>query len=619
MKVHCEPTNIPSAEEIDVLEIMTKYAHERDRRIRSEAQDQYVSPEGKFSEISEGDMHMPLQERDPVNEDLDVMVLGGGFGGVLMGYYLREAGMGDFRMIDHAGDFGGCWYWNRYPGVECDNVSYVYLPLLEEMGFMPSKKFSPGFEIRQYIQSIARKAGLYDTALLHTKVTEMRWDEELGRWRVSTNRGDELRPRFIVLSHSPANKPKLPDIPGLDEFKGKIFHSSRWDYDYTGGSQEHPRLDKLKDKRVAVLGTGASSVQIVPYLGEYAKHVYVIQRTPSSVDARDNRDTDPEWANLLKPGWHQEMLINFQRGLWTGLERDEPDLICDIWTEINRNIRHEREQAGWPELGLEDLLDLREEHDHRTMERMRRRVDEIVADKETAERLKPYYRFLCKRPCSNDNFYPAFNKPSVDLIDVSNTRGLEQITPEGFMHQGKEYKVDCLILASGYEQTSSLRKRWSFGVVEGRGGKSLFDHWEDGYKTLHGMSTHGFPNMFFIGFVQGGVHASTTETFRRQAEHIAYIISTARRRGLEAMELSKQAEDDWVAHHRTTELDVETFARACTPGYYNSEGGDVFRYFLGDSYGPGPYAFWEKLAEWRKGDCLDGYSFGHGAQAQAIG
>lgn len=608
MKMHCEPTDIPAIDEIDVEAMLAKYAYERDRRTRSEAQEQYVAPVGKFAEISDADMHIPRTERAPVSEDLDVMVLGGGFGGVLMGYYLQQAGMTNFRVVDHAGDFGGCWYWNRYPGVECDNVSYVYLPLLEEMGFMPSKKFSPGYEIREYIQSIARKSGLYENALLHTRVTEMRWDESLDRWRVSTDRGDELRPRFIVMSHSPANMPKLPNIPGLNAFKGKIFHSSRWDYDYTGGDQKSPNLSKLHDKRVAVLGTGASAVQIVPYLGEYAKHVYVIQRTPSSVDARDNRETDEAWFKSLKPGWHQDMMVNFQNGLWNGLAPDEPDLICDIWTELNRNIQSQRKAAGWPELDMAQLLALRDEHDHRTMERMRRRVEEIVEDKDVAEKLKPFYRFLCKRPCSNDNYYPAFNRPTVDLIDVSNTRGVERLTENGFVHEGKEYEVDCIILASGYEQTSALRKRWSFQVAEGRDGKSLFDQWADGYKTLHGMSTHGFPNKFFIGFVQGGVHASTTETFRRQAEHIAYMISTAQERGIKVMELTKEGEDNWLKHHRSTELDVETFARACTPGYYNSEGGEEFRYFLGDSYGPGPYAFWDKLAQWRADGQLEGFN-----------
>jgi len=608
MKIPCEPTNIPPIDEIDVPAILEKYAQERDRRLRTEGQDQYLEPAGQFADICDDDPHRPRIEREPISEDLDAAVLGGGFGGVLTGYHLNEAGVRDFRVIDHAGDFGGCWYWNRYPGVECDNVSYVYLPLLEEMGFVPSKKFSPGYEICEYIQSIARRARLYEKALMHTQVTDMHWDDTIKRWRLSTNRGDELRARFVVMCMGPLNKPKLPGIPGLDKFSGKIFHSSRWDYDYTGGSQKDPVLDRLGNERIAVVGTGASAVQIVPYLGNYVKQLYVVQRTPSQVDARDNRDTDPEWAKTLKPGWHQEMMVNFQHGLWTGLDRDEPDLICDIWTELNRNIRHQREQEGWPELTIEELLALRDEHDHRTMERMRRRVDEIVEDRETAEKLKPYYRFLCKRPCSNDAYYPTFNKPHVKLLDVSETRGIEALTEKGFMHEGTEYEVDCIILASGYEQTSDLKKRWTLERIEGREGLSIYDHWADGYKTMHGMSTHGFPNQFYLGFIQGGVHASTTETWNRQAHHIAYMIQQALDRDIQVMELSEEAQEKWLKHHRETEIDVETFSRACTPGYYNNEGGEVFRYFLGDSYGPGPYAFWDLLEKWRADGKLEGFN-----------
>ncbi|TGD74880.1 NAD(P)/FAD-dependent oxidoreductase [Mangrovimicrobium sediminis] len=608
MSAQCEPTDIPPIGEIDVPAILEKYAQERERRLRPEGQGQYREPAGAFADICEADPHTPVTPRDSLSEDIDVAVLGGGFAGVLAGYHLRKAGVSTFRTIDHAGDFGGCWYWNRYPGVECDNVSYVYFPLLEEMGYMPSKKFAPGYEIREYIQSIARKYGLYDSALFHTQVTALRWDESIARWRLSTNRGDEIRARFVVMGVGPLNKPKLPNIPGLDKFRGKIFHSSRWDYDYSGGSQEQPHLDRLADQRIAVVGTGASAVQIVPYLGRYASQLYVIQRTPSSVDARDNTETDPDWAASLEPGWHQRMLRNFQAGLWHGLARDEPDQICDIWTEINRNIRHEREQAGWPELSVEDLLQLRSDHDHRTMERLRRRVDSIVEDRDTAERLKPYYRFLCKRPCSNDFYYPTFNRPNVELLDVSATRGIEALTENGFIHEGREYPVDCIILASGYEQTSELKKRWAFEAVEGSDGQSIYDYWQNGYQTLHGMSSHGFPNQFYIGFIQGAVHASTTETWNRQAEHIAYLISQGLARGATRMEPTTQAQAGWVKHLHDTEIDVETFQRQCTPGYYNNEGGEEFRYFLGEAYGPGPYAFWDMLEAWRADGQLDGFS-----------
>lgn len=609
MSLPCQPTDLPSIEEIDVPAILEKYRHERERRLRPEAQGQYVEPSGAFSDICDRDPHMPVTPRGAIVEDLDVAVLGGGFSGVLAAYHLQQAGITSFRNLDHAGDFGGCWYWNRYPGVECDNVSYVYLPLLEEMGYMPTKKFAPGYEIREYIQLIARKTGLYEKALLHTRVTSLRWDDAIRRWHLVTDRGDDIRARFVIMATGPLNRPKLPGIPGLDEFEGKIFHSSRWDYEYTGGSQEQPQLDRLADKRVAVIGTGASSVQIVPFLGQYARQLYVIQRTPSSVDARDNHETDPQWAQSLEPGWHQRYLRNFQHGLWEGLARDEPDLICDIWTEINRNIRHEAEGAGWPERTFEELMALRSEHDHRTMERLRRRVDQLVQDRATAEILKPYYHFMCKRPCSNDQYYPTFNRPNVQLIDVSHTRGLERLTRKGFVHEGKEYEVDCIIAASGYEQTSEYRKRWGIEVIEGRDGKSIYDAWARGPRTLHGMTSHGFPNQFFIGFIQGGVHASTTETFSRQGKHIAHIIRSALERKATIVEPSREAQDAWVEYLRPMQEGPREFQSHCTPGYYNNEGGEEFRYFLGEVYAPGPYAFWELLEEWRDKKNMEGLVF----------
>lgn len=606
MSHKCEPTEIPALTEIDIPALRERYRYERERRLRSDAQAQYLQPKGVFSEISDADPYLPVMPRESLAEDIDVAILGGGFSGVLAGYHLAEAGVKTFRTIEHGGDFGGCWYWNRYPGVECDNVSYVYLPLLEEMGYMPSKKFTPGFEIRKYIQSIATKSGLYENALFHTRVTSMRWEETIGRWRLTTNRGDDIRARFVIMATGPLNKPKLPGIPGLGDFKGKIFHSSRWDYDYTGGSQENPTLNKLHDQRIAVIGTGASSVQIVPYLGRFAQHLYVIQRTPSSVDERDNQHTDPAWSASLKPGWHQEYLRNFQRGLWTGFERGEPDVICDIWTEINRNIHHELEKLGWPEMTLAQMLEFRDQHGHRTMERLRRRVGSLVSDQHTAELLKPYYHFMCKRPCSNDYYYSTFNSPNVELIDVSHSRGVERLTKNGFMHEGKEYEVDCIITASGYEQTSELKKRWDIDVIEGRDGVSIYDYWAKGPKTLHGMSSSGFPNQFFIGFIQGAVHGSTTETFSRQGQHIAYIIKETLERGVKAVEPSLQAQEEWVNLLRPMQVDAENYQRECTPGYYNNEGGDEFRYFLGEVYTPGPYDFWGMLEQWRSDGKLKG-------------
>ena len=595
----CKPTDVPPIDEIDVPAILEKYQYERDRRIRREGQAQYQEPAGNFADIYEADLYSTFQPRDAISEELDVAIIGGGFAGVLAAYHLRQAGVSTFRNIERAGDFGGAWYWNRYPGVECDNDAYCYLPLLEEMGFMPSKQFADGFEICEYIQSIAREFGLYDNALFQTRVTAMRWDDNIDRWRLTTDRGDDIRARFVTMALGPLNKPKLAGIPGLDDFQGKIFHTARWDYDYTGGDYKNPVLDKLGDKRVAIIGTGASAVQAVPYLGRYARQLYVIQRTPSCVDERNNTKTDPEWVKTLEPGWQERRLRNYQNGLLDGLAPGEEDLCCDIWTELNRNLNYELEQEGWPVLTQEEYLARLDALDHRVMERLRRRVERIVEDPDTAEALKPYYRFRCKRPCSNDSFYPTFNRPNVQLLDVSDTQGVERLTTSGFVHRGEHYDIDCLILASGYEITSDLRRRWAIDTIEGRGGLSIYDHWEDGYKTLHGVASHGFPNQFYTGFIQGGVHVSTTHTFSQQGRHIAYIISEALKRGATVVEPTKAAQDAWVKEIHDTEIDVESFARECTPGYYNNEGEEKFRWFLGDAYGPGPYAFLDLLQAWR--------------------
>jgi len=344
-------TDIPPRGSLDIPALDKKYRHERDRRIRKEGQNQYAAAGSReVTETYEIDPHMPVQPREPVTSDMEVVILGAGFSGVLAGAELAKQGVTNVCTIDHAGDFGGVWYWNRYPGVQCDNDAYCYMPLLEEMGYMPSKKYADGWEIYEYVQQIARKYGLYDNTLFHTLVKALQWDEQLKRWRITTNRGDDIRARHVIMANGLLNIPKLPAIPGVGDFKGKLFHTARWDYGYTGGSQKEPVLDKLSDKKVAIVGTGATALQAIPYLGKYAKHLYVVQRTPVHVDQRKNPPTDPDWAASLQPGWQRERLENFQRGALEVFLPDETDLVQDFWTEINRNMAAELEAEGWPEL-----------------------------------------------------------------------------------------------------------------------------------------------------------------------------------------------------------------------------------------------------------------------------
>jgi cation diffusion facilitator CzcD-associated flavoprotein CzcO len=605
--MRCEPTLTPPASEIDIPAMREKYRHERDKRIKREGQEQYVRPTG--GEVVEDyvtDPHTPVTPREPIAEELDVVILGAGWSGIMAAYHLQQAGVTSFRNIDSAGDFGGVWYWNRYPGIQCDNESYIYLPLLEETGFMPSRKFTDGREIQGYARLIAEKFDFADKALFHTQGDGLRWDAGIGRWRVSTNRGDELLARYVIIASGVLNMPKLPGVPGIETFKGKMFHTARWEFDYTGGDYLNPVLDKLADKRVAIIGTGATAIQAVPHLGKYAQQLYVVQRTPSSVDERPNPPTDPDWAKSLESGWQNRRQANFHRAAMEAFAPGEEDLICDIWTEIARNFAAEMEAEGWPQLSLEDYLAKREMVDYRVMERLRRRVEALVEDPATAEALKPYYRFLCKRPLSSDEYYPTFNRLNVELVDVSLTKGVERMTEKGFVANGKEYEVDCIIFASGFEVTSDLDRRWGIDTIEGREGLSIYQHWAEGPKTFHGVMTHGFPNQFYMGYIQGGLNASVTEQNGKQGLHIAHIISQALKRGTPVVEPTQQAQDDYVSHFESMEIDATAFTAECTPSYFNNEGETKAKWRLFRAYGPGWDAFQKLLSDWRSAGDMPG-------------
>ena len=607
----CGPTDTP--DDIDIGALRERYAQERAKRLRPEGSGQYLELTDDFADFYEIDPYTPVAERDPVVENAEVVILGGGFAGLLAGAYLRKAGVEGVRVVEMAGDFGGVWYWNRFPGIQCDNDAYCYIPLLEELGFMPSKKFADGAEILGHCRNIGKHFGLYDGALFSTQVREMRWDDAAARWRISTDRGDHIAARFVVMAQGSYNRPKLPGIPGIDDYRNAgrhVFHSARWDYEYTGGDADGG-LHKLADKRVALVGTGATGVQLVPHLARDAQHLYVFQRTPSSVDERSNTPTDPQWAASLQPGWQEERKRNFHNwSPFVGVVFGEPDLVCDFWTELGRNMSARIAASEDPaSLGIEQIMAIREEEDFKIMERLRRRIDALVSDPGTAEALKPYYRFMCKRPCSSDSYLSAFNRPNVTLVDVAECKGVQRLTANGIVANGVEYDVDCVIFASGFEISTEISRRYAIDVIEGRGGLSLFDHWRDSYRTLHGMTSRGFPNMFFTGFLQGGVSANTTAMFEQQAAHIAYILAEAQDRGTRTVEPSEQGQQDWVRTVAELAIDNSAFELSCTPGYYNNEGrgsAEGNGSFLGDFYAPGFYAFDDLLAQWRAAGTLEG-------------
>ena len=591
--------------EFDPSELREKYRSERDKRLRDDANEQYQEIANEFADYDD-DPYSEDFVRDPLTDHVEVAIIGGGFGGLLMGARLREAGFDDIRMIERAGDFGGTWYWNRYPGAACDVESYVYLPLLEELGYLPTHKYSFAPEIFEHSKRIARHYNLYDNACLSTNVTELRWDEANNRWVIETDRGDRMTAHYVAMANGPLNKPKLPGIPGITEFKGHTFHTSRWDYDYTGGDSKGD-MANLADKKVAIIGTGATSVQCIPHLGRSAEQLYVFQRTPSSVDVRDNRPTPQNFQSTLQPGWQQRRMDNFNI-LVSGGDQDE-DLVSDGWTDIFRNLTGTAAKTAARESGHRlssaEKGELIELADYQKMEQVRARAENAVDDTPTADALKPWYRQFCKRPCFHDDYLPTFNRANVSLIDTDG-RGVERITEKGVVANGVEYEVDCLIFATGFEVGTSYTRRAGYDIV-GRNGVTLSDRWAEGLRTLHGLQSHGFPNCFFLGFTQTAITVNIPHALNEQAHHVTYILEQAREQGARAIEVTAQAEQWWVDEVKDKARLGERFYASCTPGYYNNEGGlkNPNGFFAG-VYGAGPIKFFRMLDKWRTEGDMDG-------------
>jgi len=555
------PAPLQSGERsLDPDVLRAKYRREREKRLRPDGNDQYVEVAGTFAHFVDDPWVEPGYAREPMTDEVDVALIGGGFGGLLAGARLRQLGVGSIRVIEKGGDFGGTWYWNRYPGVACDIESYVYLPLLEELDYVPREKYSRGPEIFAHCKAIAEKFDLYRDVCFQTEVTEVRWDDAISRWIISTDRNDAMRARFVCLANGFLQKPKLPGIPGIETFEGHSFHTSRWDYAYTGGDSAG-NLTGLRGKRVGIIGTGATAVQCVPHFGASAGHLYVFQRTPSSIDVRANRPTDPAWAGSLEPGWHQKRMDNFQ--ILTSGGFQEEDLVNDGWTDIIRKLLTMMLSRENQDMSPEAMARTLEMADFMKMEQIRARVESIVKDPATAEALKPYYRQFCKRPCFHDEYLQTFNRPNVTLVDTKG-KGVERITKKGVVMEGREYELDCLIYATGFEVGTDYARRAGYELI-GRHGLALTQKWRDGVRTLHGIHIHGFPNCFMMSIAQSGFTVNFPYMINEQAKHIAYVIHRALTHGLRFLEVTEGAESEWTEAVIARSALTTDFAENCTP------------------------------------------------------
>jgi cation diffusion facilitator CzcD-associated flavoprotein CzcO len=522
--------------------IKAKFAEERDLRLgyRPEGTKQYTSDfSGQMARYETDPYASEPEPRAPINDTVEVLFIGGGFSALLTSARLREYGVESIRIVERGADVGGTWYWNRYPGVACDVVSYDYLPLLDEMDYVPTRHYAGGEEILEHCRAIARRYDIYDLAVFQTTVTSTVWNEEEGLWHLETNRGDHMKAKFVVCANGTLSKPKLAKIDGIEDFEGYSFHTSRWDYDFTG-----PDLENLHDKVVGIIGTGASAVQIIPNLGEKAKELYVFQRTPSSIDVRDDWETDPEWAAKLQPGWQRK---RYERVI------------------SSSELSPER-KAKRAAMSQEEKIRRQENANIDAMMRIHARIDEIVEDPETADSLKPWYMLMCKRPCFHNDYLPTFNRPNVHLVDTHG-KGITKITEAGPEFEGKVYEVDVLIYATGFE----VQKTGIYNQILGKGGLDLQDKYAEGIRTLVGIHTHGFPNLFIMGGYQASFQFNLTNMLQSQGEHIAACIDHMRRNGLDTIDCTEAAEEWWVqeviAHRGKTSRN-----RDCTPGYYNFEG-----------------------------------------------
>ena len=522
--------------------IKQKFAEERDLRLdyRPEGTSQYTSDlTGSFARYETDPYGGEVVPRAPINDTVECLFIGGGFSALLTSARLREYGVESIRIVERGADVGGTWYWNRYPGVACDVISYDYLPLLDEMDYVPKNHYAKGPEILAHCQAIARKYNLYELAVFQTTVTSTVWHEEEERWYLTTDRGDHMKARFVICANGTLSKPKLSKIQGMESFTGHSFHTSRWDYEYTKED-----LSGLEDKVVGIIGTGATAVQAIPGLGASSKELYVFQRTPSSIDIRDDWPTDPNWARKLKPGWQTKRRERAMRG---------PRLT-------------EEQQAERAAMSREEKIRRQENANIDYMMKIHKRIDEVVRDKVTAEALKPWYMFMCKRPCFHNDYLPTFNRPNVHLVDTHG-KGITEITAKGPVFDGTQYELDLLIYATGFE----VQKTGIYNQIKGENGLDLSDKYSTGIRTLLGIHSQGYPNLFIMGGYQASFQFNLTDMLHSQGDHIAACIDYVRRHDYQSLDVTSEAEEWWVQeviHHRGK----TTRNHDCTPGYYNFEG-----------------------------------------------
>lgn len=620
---------------VDALQVEKRYGEERAKRLRDVGNDQFVdiSVVDKFQSFLEDPFVDLAKVKDAKSMFPDnrchLLILGAGWGGLLYAIRMIQAGVRpeDIRIIDPAGGFGGTWYWNRYPGLTCDIESYCYLPLLEETGYIPKQRYSTGEEIRTYAESAAQKWGVADKAVFQTKAKKLVYDENAKEWQVEIEQkrtGEQpqtlnIRSTFVATVNGALNWPKLPGIPGILDYKGDIFHSSRWNYALTGGSPEDATLSKLKGKRVAVVGTGCTAVQIIPEVAHWAEHVYVIQRTPAAVDHRVHWKTDPEWFRkevATGPGWQRERLRNFHLHFTTE-KQPEVDLVNDNWTSAVGMCAIAGNKAG-PKTPDDLPAYMQKLHtlDLPRQERVRKRVEQEVKDPAVAKKLQAWYPTWCKRPAFHDTYLETFNRDNVTLVDTDG-KDPDRITADSIVVGGESYPVDLIVCATGFRApfTGSPAQKANIPII-GSNGVSMSEEWaKNGPSTQHGVLDHNFPNLFLSGPWQASNSPNYLFNVDALARESAHILAEAKRRAEGCpftVRTSAAAAQDWGMQVLMRSAPMAAII-GCTPGYFNVEGGidkvpPEYQMILAKSglWGHGIEDFMSVIDAWREEGSMQG-------------
>ncbi len=482
--------------------------------------------------------HAPVSSQHPQKalRRLDLVVVGAGFGGMYAVHKFRQMGL-DIQGFEAGSDVGGVWYWNRYPGARVDlpsiDYSYSFSPEIEQE-WSWSEQFAGQPELMRYIDFVATKLDLRRSIQFNTRVNSAVWDEARQLWTVKTDQGDVLEATYCVMATGPLSIPKELDIPGLKRFQGRVIHAARWPrepVDFAG-------------KRVGIIGTGSTGIQIVQTVAPQAGECFVFQRTPSFSMPMCNEVMTPEHMADVKR--HYPTIRETARNTPIGGTRPQSSRMFFTATPAQRAVLMEQawQQGGLALMGtFSDLLTNAEANEH-VAEFVRGKISEVVKDPVTAEKLKPRgYPILARRPCLDTGYYEAYNLPTTHLVDCL-TDPIVEITERGVRNQSGETELDILILATGYDGLTGAMLAFD---VTGRNGRTVKDKWKDGSRSYLGLMMEGFPNLFMTTGPNGpAALANIIRLSENDVDWIAGMITHMQKNGLGAVDADAQREDDWM-------------------------------------------------------------------------